>query len=77
MESINDFYAKVNKYMPIFPKATGQPTVYIEGYPFADDEPMAETISHAIQINSLFEQLFRIYRSDPYILLRTAHPYRC
>ena len=69
MDRIKDFYAKVNKYMPIFPKATGQPTVYIEGYPFEDDEPMAETISHAIQINSLFDQLYRIYRSDPYILI--------
>ena len=69
MDRISEFYAKVNKYMPIFPKATGQPTVYIEGYPFEDDEPMAETISHAIQINSLFEQLYRLYQSDPYILL--------
>ena len=43
MESINDFYAKVNKYMPIFPKATGQPTRYLEGYPFEDEEPMAAT----------------------------------
>ncbi len=69
MDRISEFYAKANKYMPIFPKATGQPTVYIEGYPFEDDEPMAETISHAIQINFLFDQLFRLYQSDPYILL--------
>ncbi|MYB66562.1 Uma2 family endonuclease [Candidatus Poribacteria bacterium] len=69
MDNINEFYTKANKYMPIFPKATGQPTVYIEGYPFADGEPMAETISHAIQINSLFDQLYRLYHSDPYILL--------
>ena len=69
MDSIKDFYAKANKYMPIFPKATGQPTRYLEGYPFEDDEPKAETISQAIQINSLFDQLFRLYRADPYILI--------
>ncbi len=67
MDSINEFYAKVNKYMPIFPKATGQPTIYLEGYPFEDDEPMAETLYHAIQISSFFDQLYRLYRSEPYI----------
>ena len=67
MDSVNEFYAKVNKYMPIFPKATGQPTIYIEGYPFEDDEPMAETLYHAIQISSFFDQLYRLYHSEPYI----------
>ncbi len=67
MDSINEFYTKVNKYMPIFPKATGQPTIYLEGYPFEDDEPMAETLYHAIQISSFFDQLFRLYHSEPYI----------
>ena len=67
MDRIKDFYAKANKYMPIFPKATGQPTVYIEGYPFEDDEPMAETLYHAIQISSFFDQLYRFYRSESYI----------
>ena len=69
MDCINDFYAKVNKYMPIFPKATGQPTVYIEGYPFEDDEPMAATQSHGIQINCFFDQLFRFYRLEPHVLV--------
>ena len=69
MDRIKDFYAKVNKYMPIFPKATGQPTVYIEGYPFEDDEPMAATQSHGIQINSFFDQLFRFYRLEPHVLV--------
>ena len=69
MDSINEFYAKVNKYMPIFPKATGQPTYYIEGYPFEDDEPMAATHYHAIQINLFFDQLYRLYQSEPNILV--------
>ncbi len=69
MDSINEFYAKVNKYMPIFPKATGQPTNYIEGYPFEDDEPMAATHYHALQITLFFDQLFRLYQSEPNILV--------
>ena len=69
MDSIKDFDTKVNKYMPIFPKATGQPTIYIEGYPFEDDEPMAATFYHGIQINFFFDQLFRLYYSEPHILV--------
>ena len=69
MDSINNFDAKVNKYMPIFPKATGQPTIYLEGYPFQDDEPMAATLYHGIQINFFFDQLFRLYHSEPHILI--------
>ena len=69
MDSINEFYAKVKKYMPIFPKATGQPTIYLEGYPFEDDEPMAATHYHAIQITLFFDQLFRLYQSEPNILV--------
>ena len=69
MDSINEYYAKVNKYMPIFPKATGQPTIYIEGYPYEDDEPMAATHYHGIQINLFFDQLYRLYLSEPYILV--------
>ena len=69
MDSINDFYAKVNKYMPIFPKATGQPTIYLEGYPYEDDEPMAATHYHALQITLFFDQLYRLYQSEPNILV--------
>ncbi len=69
MDSINEFYAKVNKYMPIFPKATGQPTKYIEGYPFEDDEPMAATLYHAKQISIFHDQLDRYYFNEPYILV--------
>lgn len=69
MDSIKDFDTRMNKYMPIFPKATGQPTIYLEGYPFEDDEPMAATLYHGIQINFFFDQLFRLYRSEPHILI--------
>lgn len=69
MDNIKDFDTKVNKYMPIFPKATGQPTIYLEGYPFEDDEPMAATLYHGIQINFFFNQLFRLYHSEPHILI--------
>lgn len=62
MDSINVFYAKVNKYMPIFPKATGQPTKYIEGYPYEDDEPKrkiaeAKVEEQAAELEKLRQQL--------------------
>ncbi len=69
MDSINEFYAKVNEYMPIFPKATGQPTRYIEGYPYEDDEPMAATLYHAKQISIFHDQLERYYFYEPHILV--------
>ena len=55
--------------MPIFPKATGQPTRYLEGYPFEDDEPMAATLYHAKQISIFHDQLERYYFKEPYILV--------
>ena len=69
MDRIKDFDAKANKYMPIFPKATGQPTRYLEGYPFEDDEPMAATLYHAKQISIFYDQLERYYFKEPYILV--------
>ena len=61
MDTINDFEFKQKKYMPIFPKASGKPTIYIEGYPCEDDEPMAETDFHAEQIMTLSDQLKRYF----------------
>ena len=55
--------------MPIFPKATGQPTIYLEGYPFEDDEPMAATLYHAKQISIFHDQLDRYYFKEPHILV--------
>ncbi|MDE0484552.1 MAG: Uma2 family endonuclease [Candidatus Poribacteria bacterium] len=61
MDTIKDFAIKQRKYMPVFPKATGKLTVYIEGYPCEDDEPMAETDFHADQIFTLSDQLKRYF----------------
>ncbi len=69
MDRIKDFYAKANRYMPIFPKATGQPTRYLEGYPFEDDEPTAATLYHAKQISIFHDQLERYYFKEPHILV--------
>ena len=61
MDTINDFEFKQRKYMPVFPKASGKPTVYIEGYPCEDDEPMAATDFHAEQIATFSDQLKRYF----------------
>ena len=67
MSTRNDFELKQRKYMPVFPKANGKPTVYIEGYPCEDDEPMAATGFHAEQISNFFDQLYRYFVINPYI----------
>ncbi len=61
MDTINDFELKQRKYIPIFPKASGNPTVYIEGYPYEDDEPLAATDFHAEQIATLSDQFKRYF----------------
>ncbi len=61
MNTLSDFEFKQKKYMPIFPKAIGKPTIYIEGYPCEDDEPMAATDFHAEQITTLSDQLKRYF----------------
>ena len=65
MDVLNDFEIKQQKYMPTFPKATGTPTVYIEGYPSEDDEPMAATGFHGVQIRIFSDQLTRYFESEP------------
>ena len=68
MDTVNEFEFERRKYMPVFPKATGTPTIYIEGYPCEDDEPMAATGFHADQITTFSEQLSRYFRyEDIYI----------
>ena len=49
MHTLNDFELKRRKYMPTFPKANGKPTIYIQGYPCEDDQPMAVTGFHALK----------------------------
>ena len=61
LNTLTDFEIKQRKYMPIFPKASGKSTVFIEGYPCEDDEPMAETDFHAEQIITLSDQLKRYF----------------
>ena len=46
MDILNDFSFKQKKYMPIYPKAIGKPTIYIEGYPCEDNEHIAATDFH-------------------------------
>lgn len=67
MDTVKDFEFKQSKYMPVFPKASGEPTVYIEGYPCEDNEPMAATGFHAEQISNFFDQLYRYFAINPHI----------
>ena len=64
MGALNDFDFKRKKYMPVFPRATGKPTVYIEGYPSEDDEPMAATGFHGVQIRIFSDQLARYFSTE-------------
>lgn len=61
MDTVKDFQFKQQKYMPVFPKANGKTTVYIEGYPGEDDEPLAATGFHGAQITTLYDQLKRYF----------------
>ncbi len=69
MDTLKDFEFKRKKYMPTFPKAIGKPTIYIEGYPCEDDEPMAATGFHADQIRIFSEQLTRYFAVNPHIYI--------
>ena len=64
MDTRTDFDFKRRKYMPAFPKASGKPTVNIEGYPSEDDQPMSATGFHGVQITTLSDQLKRYFGSD-------------
>ena len=67
MDTLNDFQLKQRKYMPTFPKASGKPTVYIEGYPSEDEEPMPAGEFHGVQMHSLFGQFLRHFQVHPHI----------
>ncbi len=69
MDTIKDFEIKQRKYMPVFPKASGKPTVYIKGYPCEDDEPMSATGFHGVQINTFYDQLSRYFDIDEQIYI--------
>ena len=67
MNTLNDFELKQRKYMPVFPKASGKPTIYIEGYPYEDDEPMPATEFHGEQLAIFYEQLSRYFQINAHI----------
>ena len=69
MDTLQDFEFKRKKYIPNFPKAIGKPTIYIEGYPCEDDEPMAATGFHGEQIRIFSEQLTRYFAVNPHIYI--------
>ncbi len=64
MNIIGDFAIKQQKYMPVFPKATGTPTQYIPGYPYEDEHPMPATELHGVQANIFFDQIYRYFQVD-------------
>ena len=67
METLNDFQLKQRKYMPVFPNASGKPTVYIEGYPSEDEDPMPAGEFHGMQMHTLFDQFLRYFQAHPHI----------
>ncbi len=69
MNPLNAYYYKQKKYIPDFPLAIGKPTIFIEGYPCEDDEPMAATGFHGIQITTFFDQLSRYFRLNKHIFI--------
>ncbi|MCG9126789.1 Uma2 family endonuclease [Candidatus Poribacteria bacterium] len=69
MDTIHDYTLKQKKYIPDFPRASGKPTTYIEGYPCEDDEPMAATGFHGIQINTFYDQLSRYFSINEQIYI--------
>ena len=64
MNVTGDFAIKQQKYMPVFPKATGTPTQYIPGYPYEDEHPMPATELHGVQANIFFDQIYRYFQVD-------------
>ena len=67
MDTLNEFEFKRRKYMPVFPKARGKPTVYIPGYPYEDEQPMPASEYHGVQINTFYEQLARYFEINELI----------
>ena len=68
MDTVTALKLKGRKYKPVFPRATGKPTDYIEGYPYEDGQPMSPTIPHSMQLLT-FWQLVRYFTSDEYVLV--------
>ena len=69
MAALSDFDLKRKKYMPVFSKAGGKPTVSIAGYPSEDDEPMAATWFHGEQIVTFSDQLKRYFAENSLVYI--------
>ncbi len=69
LNTIKGFKIKQRKYMPVFPKATGKTTVSLEGYPGEDDEPMAATGFHGVQITTTYLQLTGYFEINKLVLV--------
>ena len=67
MDTVNEFELKQRKYIPVFPKATGTPTVYIEGYPSEEEDPMPGAQYHGVQLALFYDQLSRYFEIDEHI----------
>ena len=67
MNTIDDFTLKKRKYMPTFPRAIGEPTVYIDGYPYEEEEPMPAGQYQGYQLNILLDLLMRYYEDEDYV----------
>ena len=84
MPTLTDDKRKHGYVLPSHPKASGSATIYIEGYPSEDDEPMAATQFHARQIVTLSYQLEAFFgweergyvATDSYIYYRQDKPTR-
>ena len=66
MDTVTALKLKSRKYKPVFPRATGKPTDYIEGYLYDDGQPMSPTL--IVQLLTFFGQLVRYFASDEYVL---------
>ena len=67
MDTVDSYLIKRRRYMPVFPRAKGKPTISIEGYPCEDGEPMAATGFHAEQIVTSYNQLQMFYSINEHI----------
>ncbi|MBI1928846.1 Uma2 family endonuclease [Candidatus Poribacteria bacterium] len=62
MRSFTDWKHEHGYVLPPHPMASGRATMSLEGYPAEDDEPMAATEFHGIQITTLSYQLRTFFR---------------
>ena len=73
MNTIKDFAIKQRKYMPVFPKAPGTPTQYLQGYPYENEHLMPAIELHAVQAHTFFDQIYRYFQVDENIHVSLDH----